>query len=83
MARLESSVNRLGSLAGQVASQFQNGPDRCGFQADARVLVCLPGLLQWHDHTAVLGNRIVGCLVDPQVRHDRFRRGMSQPLRER
>ena len=34
-------------------------------------------LLQGHDHAPILGNRIVGCLVDAQVRHNGFRRSMS------
>ena len=37
-------------------------------------------LSQRHDHAAVLWNRVVGGPVDAQVRHDRFRRSMSQPL---
>jgi hypothetical protein len=38
---------------------------------------------QRHDHAAILGNRIVGCPIDAQVCHDRFRGSMSQPFRER
>jgi len=39
-------------------------------------------LSQGHYYAAVFGNCIVSCPVDVQVRHDRFRRSMSQPLRE-
>jgi hypothetical protein len=37
-------------------------------------------LSQRHYYAAVLRNGIVGSPVDAQVRHDRFRRSMSQPL---
>ena len=40
-------------------------------------------LLHWHYDATILGDRIVGCLVDVQVCHDRFRRSMSKPFRER
>src|SRR5437016_14582141 len=37
---------------------------------------------QGYDHAAILRNRIEGRLVDAQMRHDRFRRRVSQPLRK-
>jgi hypothetical protein len=38
--------------------------------------------LQWHDHAAILWNRIVSGVVEPRVCDNRFRRSMGQPLGE-
>src|SRR6266852_5283482 len=46
-------------------------------------LVWINSLLPRHHHELFLWNRVVGRLIDAQMRHDQFRRRVGQPLRER
>jgi hypothetical protein len=41
---------------------------------------CTIELSQGHYYATVFGNRVVGGLINAQVRHDRFRGSMSQPF---